>query len=73
MKICYCNKCGKELDFWDIQEGYTIDTFLGYGSKHDTHHLNLHLCCDCMDELIDSCVLCPLDDPDLDDTIRWVS
>lgn len=62
MKTIVCNKCGKELDFWDIQEGYTIETRIGYGSKHDCCELSLHLCCECMDELIDSCEVSPIVD-----------
>ena len=30
-----CNLCGKELDFFDRQENFTIHTRIGYGSVHD--------------------------------------
>lgn len=61
MKKCYCNLCGKEMDFWDIQEEFSIQSFnIGYGSKHDGDALELDLCCDCMDELIDRCKINPI-------------
>ena len=51
-KVIYCNMCGKKLTGWDIQDGYSINTTAGYGSKHDGSHLELDLCCECMDKLI---------------------
>ena len=57
----YCNKCGKELDMWDVQQGFSIHRHLGYGSKYDGDDLYIDLCCDCMDLLIDSCVIPPVD------------
>ena len=37
MKKCYCNLCGKEMDFWDVQEEFSIQSYyIGYGSKHAT-------------------------------------
>lgn len=63
-KEIYCNKCGKKMDMWDIQEDFSMQRHLGYGSKHDGDILDLDLCCDCMDELIDSCVISPVTDVD---------
>ena len=61
MKKCYCNLCGKEMDFWDVQEEFSIHNFnIGYGSKHDGDALELDLCCDCMDDLIDRCKISPI-------------
>ena len=61
MKKCYCNLCGKEMNFWDIQEEFSIkSSSIGYGSKHDGDALELDLCCDCMDELIDRCKINPI-------------
>lgn len=48
------------MDFWDIQEDYSIHTTIGYGSKYDEEKVELDICCDCMDELIDKCVISPL-------------
>lgn len=58
--IYTCNKCGKNLDEWDIKGGFASYRALGYGSKHDGMKVELDLCCDCMDNLIDSCVVSPL-------------
>lgn len=60
MNIRYCNICGSRMDFWDIQEDYTIHTTAGYGSKYDEEEIELHICCDCMDKIIDSCAVSPL-------------
>lgn len=61
-KKMYCNKCGKEMDFWDKQEEFSIHTHCGYGTKFDGSHLELDLCCDCMEELADSCKIPPVAD-----------
>lgn len=54
-----CNKCGKVLDEWDMQQDFTVEKRLSYGSKYDDDMLVLRLCNDCMDELIASCVIDP--------------
>lgn len=59
-KKATCNKCGKVLDFWDKQENFSINTILGYGTKYDGDSLELDLCCDCMEKLIDECVISPI-------------
>jgi len=61
VKEYYCNKCGREMDEFDIQEELSIQSRLGYGSRHDGDMLQLDLCCECMDELIDSCKISPLE------------
>ena len=53
-----CNKCGKEISaggFLGIS-GFTMP----YGSRHDYDTLNLNLCVDCLDALVDSCVINPV-------------
>lgn len=56
-----CNLCGATLDFWDIQEDFSIHKKrLGYGTVHDGEQLSLQLCCNCMDRLISRCVVRPL-------------
>lgn len=57
-----CNKCGKKFDFWDAQENFSINARLGYGTKYDGSDLELDLCCDCMEKLIDECVISPISD-----------
>lgn len=61
----FCNLCGKEFDNWDSQESFGIHTGkIGYGSKHDGDKLELDLCCDCFDKVIDDlipkCKISPL-------------
>lgn len=55
-----CNKCGKEMDIWDRQENFYIRGICGYGTKYDGSEIQLNLCCDCMEELIDTCVVSPV-------------
>lgn len=62
MKKTTCNLCGKNFDFWDEQEDFSIYTRIGYGSKYDDEQLKLDLCCECMDKLIDRCVISPVAD-----------
>ena len=50
------------MDDFDIQEGFSFNTWLGYGSKYDEDKLELDLCCACMDQLIDECVIPPVID-----------
>lgn len=59
---CCCNKCGKELDLWDMKEDFAIKRDLGYGTKYDGDKLDIHLCCDCMEKLIDGCNISPIFD-----------
>lgn len=61
-RICYCNKCGKKMDLWDIQEDFSIYTTCGYGTKYDGSKIELDLCCDCMEKLIKDCKINPVED-----------
>ena len=57
----FCNKCGKDLDFWDSQEDFTIfKQQLGYGTIFDGEKLELRLCCGCLEEIVNSCVITPI-------------
>lgn len=64
MKKTICNLCGKNFDFWDEQGNFSIYTRIGYGSKYDDEQLKLDLCCECMDKLIDLCVISPVSEHD---------
>jgi len=48
-----CSLCGKELDFWDEEQGFRIDHHVGYGSIYDGDHIKEQLCCECLDRLIE--------------------
>lgn len=58
-KNTYCNLCGKELNEFDVQENYSLHRHIGYGSEHDGETLDLHICCECMDEIINKCIVDP--------------
>ena len=45
---------------WDEQEGFSIRTRCGYGTKYDGDEIELDLCCDCMEKLIDECKISPV-------------
>ena len=62
MTIKICNKCGKQMDIFDVQEDFSIERDLGYGTSHDGDRLELHLCCECMDKLISECKISPIID-----------
>ena len=57
-----CNLCGKELDMWDMQECFAMKRRIGYGSRYDLCRLDIWLCCDCMDKIIDQCAISPVTD-----------
>ena len=61
-KSTSCNICGKTFGMWDEINGFTCEAVLGYGSKYDGMGLELDICCDCMDKLIDNCKISPLVD-----------
>ena len=48
-----CNLCGSVFNEWDIQQDIGIHKQICYGSKHDTEYINLDLCCDCFDKVMD--------------------
>ena len=59
-KCGVCNMCGRSLDCYELQEGLAIHTAVGYGSKYDLSTVHLQLCCDCFDNLVDSCTISPI-------------
>ena len=63
MKKTFCNMCGREFNLFDEQERFGIHSpYIGYGSKYDECSLELDLCCDCMDKIIDACEISPVTD-----------
>lgn len=57
---CVCNKCKKEFDIWDTHNGLIINKIMGYGSRYDGEKINMNICCDCMDDIIESCLISPM-------------
>lgn len=50
------NLCDKEFNLWDDQENFGIHTRVGYRSKYDGDVIELDLCCDCFDIMIDKLI-----------------
>lgn len=44
--------CGRDFDFWDIENNFCFEQNIGYGSEYDGEQLSLNLCCDCFDKAI---------------------
>ena len=44
-----CNVCGRELDFFDLQQGI-----------FDGDIVDMQLCCDCFDDLVNECKVSPI-------------
>lgn len=59
-EVARCNICGEVLDEFDIQNDFSIDRKIGYGSEFDGDDLSISLCCDCMDRIIKSCKVSPV-------------
>lgn len=60
MTRVYCNKCGKIFDEYDLHNGAGMWVRAHYGSKFDGDEVHMDICISCMDELIDSCVINPI-------------
>lgn len=52
-RIVRCNMCGKDFGFWDEQGSRGIHETLGYESKFDGYIIDLDLCCECFDNVVD--------------------
>lgn len=65
-KEMYCNLCGSRFGFYDEQAEFSIHKHIGYGSKNDGAYVELDICCNCMDALIERCAIRPIE-VELDD------
>lgn len=52
-----CNMCGKDFDMWDAQESFGFDYHVGYGRWFDGSNIQLDLCCDCFDKLMNEYII----------------
>lgn len=59
-----CNHCGKELDFFDLQNDFSIHKRIGYGSVYDGDDVHMRLCSECFDELVEDCEVSPIEEMD---------
>lgn len=55
-----CNMCGREMELHDIYADFTLHKQLGYGTEYDGDTLDLHICNECMSELIHKCAVNPI-------------
>lgn len=49
--------CGKDFDEWDTQEGFGFHCHVGYGSGFDGSIINMDMCCDCFDRLMNEYII----------------
>lgn len=56
-----CNMCGKWFNVEDYTGGVEITKRLGYGSRYDEDTLSMRICIDCLEEIIDRCVIDPIE------------
>lgn len=57
-----CNVCGRDFDETDAREDYSVHKTMGYGTKFDGDTIDLHLCCECMEKLIEGCKVSPVEE-----------
>ena len=62
-----CNKCGKKFDVFDRHEGFSLQGRFGFGTKFDGENYELDLCCDCMEKLVEECVVSPIVEVEYDE------
>lgn len=55
-----CNRCGKELDLFDLNQSFIIHTQIGYGSIHDGEYVHYRLCSECFDKLVKESKVSPI-------------
>lgn len=60
VKRIFCNCCGKEMDEMDKCGVTSISRILGYGSKYDGAYVEIDICADCFDKLIESMKINPI-------------
>lgn len=51
MQVIKCNKCGKEIV--GLEQKFSINKSIPYGSEYDGEHLRCDLCCECLDSILD--------------------
>lgn len=54
----YCNICGKPIKSDD--DAVEIYDLIGYGSKYDGEWIEMDICYDCLDKIIDACKISPV-------------
>lgn len=59
-----CNRCGKVLDLYDLQQDFTLHKQIEYGSMYDGCYVHYQLCCDCFDKAVAECKVSPIEGVD---------
>lgn len=59
-RTAVCNRCGKVMNRFDLQQEFYYHRELGYGSEHDGDMIELDLCCECIDRIVDTCLISPI-------------
>ncbi len=63
-----CTMCGKPFSSWDMNLGDNRhDIFVGYPSKHDLERIQINLCVDCFDNVLDTIISMCKTNPVVDD------
>lgn len=57
MMIRKCDLCGKVFNNYDEQEGFGLRYEVGYGSRYDGSSINVDICCDCFDKMMDEYIV----------------
>lgn len=61
--------CGKDIDDNEREDSWGFVDTLGYYSKYDGSKITMDLCPECVDKIIEQCIISPIetfDDEDLD-------
>lgn len=54
----HCDMCGKQFSIFDTQENFGFHYHnIGYGSKFDETSIDVDLCCNCFDKMMDEYVM----------------
>ena len=48
-----CDMCGNKFDMWDEGEDFHFEHHFGYGTKYDLNDIDVHICCSCMEKILD--------------------
>jgi len=61
-----CNICGEKFNILDERANFGLHYKVGFGSKYDLTKIDLNMCCNCFDKVLDyilpQCKIDPLTD-----------
>lgn len=54
MRLHKCDLCGKFFNAYDEQEHFGLHySNVGYGSRYDRCHIDIDMCCNCFDKMME--------------------